>query len=89
VAAWLLTLVMCAGLACSKPKVKILMLDDDGAVLLVAKVHVPHLDYSDRGPIAELAMMITEMQHRGVVVCVCCVYLLTCFFASCGGPVAW
>jgi hypothetical protein len=48
------------------------MLDDDDAVLLVAKVHVPHLDYSDRGPIAELAMMITEMQHRGVVVYVLC-----------------
>jgi hypothetical protein len=65
---------MCAGLACSKPKVKILMLDDDGAVLLVAKVQVPHLDYF-------------HDDNRDAVSCVVVyrVYLLTCLFASCGG----
>jgi hypothetical protein len=61
---------MCAGLACSKPKVKILMLDDDGAVLLVAKVQVPHLDYF-------------HDDNRDAASCVVVyhVCLLTCLFA--------
>jgi hypothetical protein len=59
------------------------MLDDDGAVLLVAKVHAPHLDYLDRGPIAELC----HDDNRDAASCVVVyhVYLLTCLFASCGG----